>query len=210
MKSNYWIRLTVMFVLVLSPVSVVSAGSIWAKKGDTSVAQYTDDVASKIGDILTIKISEASAVNNKVQRDLKKETTKSNTFNGDLDIVTDNHDLIPRMPGLTMGADSTNELKGQSDYKDTRSFVDSMTVVVQDVQPNGNLVIMGRRERDIAGDMQLIEVSGLVRRSDIAFDNTIKSEQVANFYLSTTLKGVSKTYNKQGWLGSLFDILWPF
>jgi flagellar L-ring protein precursor FlgH len=203
-------RLTVVIGLGLGVVSVASAGSIWAKKSGATPAQYTDDVASKIGDILTIKISEASAVNNKVQRDLKKETTKSSAFDGDLGIVTDNHDLIPRMPGLTVGADSTNELKGQSDYKDTRSFVDSMTVVVQDVQPNGNLVIMGRRERDIAGDIQLIEVSGLVRRSDIAFDNTIRSEQVANFYLSTSLKGVSATYNKQGWLGSLFDILWPF
>jgi flagellar L-ring protein precursor FlgH len=171
---------------------------------------YADDVARKIGDILTINITEDTKVDNKTKRDLKKETARSSDFDGDLGVTTANHDLMPRMPGFTMSADTSNELKGQADYKDERSFVDTITVVVQDIQPNGNLVVLGRRERDISGDHQIIEVSGIVRPSDISFNNTIKSEQVANFCINTQFKGIAATYNQPGWLGHLFDVLWPF
>ena len=210
MKSYKRICWASVVLLILGQVTVVSAGSIWAKKGITAGELYADDVAAKIGDILTIKISETSSADNKVERDLSKTTAKSASFDGELGIVTDNHNLLPRMPGVDVASSSSNVLTGSSEYKDGRSYVDTITVVVQDVQPNGNLVVMGRRERTIAGDVHILDVTGIIRPSDISFDNTITSGQVANFYLSTTVKGVSKDYNKQGWLGTLFDILWPF
>jgi flagellar L-ring protein precursor FlgH len=210
MKFYKWMCLTVVMVLVFGLGSVASAGSIWAKKTSATKELYADDVAGKIGDILTIKISELSSADNKVERDLSKTTAKSASFDGELGIVTDNHNLLPRMPGVDMSSSSSNVLAGSSEYKDGRSYVDTITVVVQDVQPNGNMVVMGRRERTIAGDVHILDVTGIVRPSDIAFDNTIASGQVANFYLSTTVKGVSKKYNKQGFLGTLMDILWPF
>ncbi len=79
-----------------------------------------------------------------------------------------------------------------------------------DVLPNGNLVVAGTRDRRIAGDTQTIEVSGIVRPSDIAFDNTIRSEQVANFRILTKNGGVSAPYTQPGWLGRIFDVLWPW
>ena len=76
--------------------------------------------------------------------------------------------------------------------------------------PNGNLVVMGSRNRNIGGDIQIIEVSGIVRPNDIAFNNTVRSEQVANFNIVSRNKGVSAPFNRPGWLGRIFDILWPF
>ena len=210
MKFYKWIGLPTVMLLVLGFGSVTSAGSIWAKKSSATKELYADDVAGKIGDILTIKIVESSNANNTVERDLNKQTSKSSSFDGELGVVTDNHNLMPRMPGVGVSATSSNVLTGSSEYVDNRTFADTITVVVQDVQPNGNLVVMGRRERNIAEDIQILEVTGIVRPSDIAFDNTIASGQVANFYLSTTVIGVSKAYNKHGWLGTIFDILWPF
>jgi flagellar L-ring protein precursor FlgH len=114
------------------------------------------------------------------------------------------------MPGFTMSAESTNELKSKADFKDERKYVDSVTVVVVDILPNRNLVIMGTRQRNIAGDIQTIEVSGIVRPSDIEFDNTVKSEQIADFRIVTKNTGIAAPYTKPGWLGRIFDILWPF
>ena len=205
-----WSGLALVVLVIMGQVTVASAGSIWAKKTGTDRAAYADDVAGEIGDILTIQIAEISSADNKVERDLSKSTAKAANFDGELGIVTDNHNLLPRMPGVDLSATSSNVLAGSSEYKDGRSYVDTITVVVQDVQPNGNLVVMGRRERTIAGDVHILDVTGIVRPSDISFDNSIASGQVANFYLATTVKGVSKDYNKQGWLGTFFDILWPF
>jgi flagellar L-ring protein precursor FlgH len=210
MKCCKWSRLALVALVILGQVTVASAGSIWAKKGGSGRGPNADDVAGAIGDILTIQIAEISSADNKVERDLSKQTAKSANFDGELGIVTDNHNLLPRMPGVDLSATSSNVLAGSSEYKDGRSYVDTITVVVQDVQPNGNLVVMGRRERTIAGDVHILDVTGIVRPSDISFDNSIASGQVANFYLATTVKGVSKDYNKQGFLGTLFDILCPF
>jgi len=209
--SSKTIFLPILAALIVCPDVCVQAGSIWAKRDKNMRDLYADDVARQIGDVLTIKISEDSKIDNKAKRDLKKETEKSSSFNGELGVTTPNHNLLPRMPGFTMDADSTNELKSKADYKDQRSFVDRVTVVVMDVlPPNGNLVVMGTRRRDIGGDIQTIEVSGVIRPSDIAFDNTVKSEQVANFRIVSRNGGVSAPYTRPGWLGRIFDIIWPF
>ena len=108
------------------------------------------------------------------------------------------------------GTNHSNTMKGTADFKDKKNFTDSISAIVIDIMPNGNLVVFGTRERNIADDIQIIEVSGVVRPSDIAFDNTIKSEQVANFSIISRNKGVAAQYTKPNWLGRIFDVIWPF
>ena len=186
--------------------NALQAGSIWAKRGTAVPTPYTDDVARRIGDVLTIKITEGSKVDNKAKRDLQKQSNLSSDFNGQLGIGR----ILPTVPGFTMDAQSDNSLKSKADFKDERSFTDQVTVVVVDVLPNGNLVVTGTRDRDIAGDIQTIEVSGIVRPSDIAYDNTVKSQQVANFRIVTKNSGVSAPYTKPGWLGRIVNVIWPW
>jgi flagellar L-ring protein precursor FlgH len=201
--NNKTVPALVLTVCVFLSTTCSQAGSIWAKRDKNTKALYADDVARKIGDILTIKISEDSKVDNKAKRDLKKDTDRSTAFNGDIGNFADLGEF-----GIT--ASSGNELKSKADYKDERKFVDSISVVVMDILPNCNLVVMGTRDRNIAGDIQIIEVGGIVRPSDIAFDNTVRSAQVADFRIVSRNKGVASPYTKPGWLGTILDILWPF
>jgi flagellar L-ring protein precursor FlgH len=185
------------------PTDCLQAGSIWAKRGKTPKTVYADDVARQIGDVLTIKITENSTVDNKAKRDLKKDTDRSSVFNGKLGNLADIGDY-------GMSAGSGNALTSKADYKDERKFADSVTVAVVDILPNGNLVVAGNRERNIAGDKQTIEISGIVRPSNIAFDNTVRSEQIADFRIITKNSGISEPYTRPGWLGWILDLLWPF
>jgi len=212
--NNRKVLVLVSMVFVLCSAACSQAGSIWAKRGNNVRALYADDVARQIGDVLTIRISEASKVDNKAKRDLKKETDRSTTFGGGPNFPSKGtfDKFLPEqlLPSFNMTAESANELKSKADYKDERSFIDRITVVVVYVLPNNNLVVMGTRNRSIAGDIQIIEVSGIVRPSDIAFDNTVKSEQIADFRLVTKNSGIAAPYTKQGWLGRIFDIIWLF
>jgi flagellar L-ring protein precursor FlgH len=212
MNKRIWLVfiITVFLLCLVLPMGDLQADSIWLKRGKDMRDVYTDDVARNIGDVLTIIISEDSKVDNKAKRDLKKEVDKSTAFDGELGITTPNNNILPRIPGFSMSAESTNELKSKADFKDERKFVDRVTVVVVDILPNRNLVVMGSRQRDIAGDIQIIEVSGIVRPSDVKFDNTVKSEQVADFRIVSRNKGIAAPYTKPGWLGRIFDIIWPF
>lgn len=90
------------------------ANSIWAKREKDRKTVYADDVARHIGDVLTIVISEESKVDNKANRDLQKDTTRTSAFDGNLNIGK----ILPSIPGLTMNAAGTNELKSKADYKD--------------------------------------------------------------------------------------------
>lgn len=203
------------FLLVMTAVGVFvssgcEAGSIYAKRNKNMRTFYSDDVARQLGDTLTVIIVEDHKTDNTIERDLESTHKRSTSFNGELGIGTPDHHLIPRMPGFTMSAESSRTQEGQSDYKDERSIEDSIAVIVEDVQPNGNLVVIGRRERNIAGDTQTIKISGIVNPRDINFNNTVLSSQIANFTIVTENDGYSEDYNKPGWLAQLFDIIWPF
>jgi flagellar L-ring protein precursor FlgH len=203
--SRKLLLLLVVLVQVLS-VGPSRAASIWARRDKNMRGLYTDDVARRIGDVLTIIIVEDSKVDNKAKRDLQKETARSSDFDGELNI---DH-ILPSIPGFTMSAESSNELKSKADFKDERSFEDRVSVIVHDILPNGSLIVLGTRDRSIAGDIQTIEVSGIVRPSDIAFDNSVRSERVANFRIVTKNAGISAPYTRPGWLGRIFDIVWPW
>ncbi len=50
----------------------------------------------------------------------------------------------------------------------------------------------------------------MVRPSDISYDNTVRSEQIADFSLVALSEGPTKSYNNPGWLGKFLDFIWPF
>jgi flagellar L-ring protein precursor FlgH len=168
---------------------------------------YSDDKAYRAGDVLTIIITEDHKVKNKVERDLERESSRVLNLDGDKISL---ERILPSVPDLKINTASKKTLQGKADYKDERSIDDRVTVVVQDVQANGNLVVLGTRTREISGDRQTMYVSGIVRPADIAFDNTIKSEAIANFSLIAVSDGVSENYNNPGWLGKILDKIWPF
>jgi flagellar L-ring protein FlgH len=197
-----------MSLIVFCLLTCTQAGSIWSKRSKNARPVYTDDVARSIGDILTILISEDSKVDNKAKRDLSKDTSRSASMFG---ITETNGNLFPEdVPNFSLDMSGSNSLTSKADSKDERKYTDSISVVVIDILPNRNLVVAGQRSRNIAGDIQTLEASGIVRPSDISFLNTITSRQVANFKILTHNAGISAPYTKPGWLGQIFDALWPF
>jgi flagellar L-ring protein precursor FlgH len=195
-------------IIMISSVFSTQAGSIWARRDKKMKDMYADEVARNIGDILTIKIVEESEVDNKATRTLEKKTSRNAQFSGEVGI---DH-IITNVPGVTLGTgtEHTNNLDGKADYKDERSFIDYITVVVVDIMPNGNLVVSGMREREIAGDIQKMEISGIVRTEDISFDNVVESKRVGNFRITTENEGIAAPYTRPNWLGRFFDKIWLF
>lgn len=206
--SNRTISAVIVICLVICLGTSLQADSIWARRDESKNDVYADNKARHIGDILTILIIEESTIDNKAKRTLSKETSRSASFDGGVSV----EHILPEVPSLKLGSGTThtNTLDGKADYKDEREFTDSISVVVIDIMPNGNLVVSGTRDRKIAGDIQTIEVSGIIRPNDIAFNNTIASAQIANFKIISRNKGVSAPYTRPNWLGKIFDAIWPF
>ncbi len=206
--SDRIISSVIVVFFVLCSGTCLQADSIWSRRDESKRDMYADDKAHYVGDILTILIIEESTIDNKAKRTLSKETQRSASFGGGVSL----EHILPEVPSLKLGGGTkyTSTLDGKADYKNEREFTDSISVVVIDIMPNGNLVVSGTRDRKIAGDIQEMEVSGIVRPNDIAFNNTILSKQIANFSIISRNKGVSAPYTRPNWLGRIFDAIWPF
>ena len=183
------------------------AGSIYrANQGPFGLV--ADRTARRPGDLVTIVINENQDVRN-------AETTALSTQKA-LDYQLSAFDLKPNMfstlPTVQSGTEDT--FQGSANYEKSGTFSARMTAVVVDTLPNGNLIVSGRREIRVDQEVKVIEFSGIVRRFDIASDNSVQSELVADARVHYSGSGpLTRATNRHGLGGFLHDALawlWPF
>lgn len=200
MKTYCW---TCCFLLCLS--STTHAQSLWAHRVPERVFLFSDVAARKVGDLVTIVISESTDVANRDQRQLDKSAETKFGFDfasgGDLGEGTGN---------LEINKDSSRKFDGSSQFSVQQDFADRITVQVLDVLPNGNLVLGGRRKRLISGEERILVISGIARNMDISPDNTIRSQHIANFQIAYEGDGPQSSFTTQGWAGRVLNKIWPF
>lgn len=202
------------FLLPFAIVALAAQASAQARKGsiydpdNSPGAPMAARIAVKRGDLVTVLISETQNVRNQEASDLSKSTNlnyKINLF----DIKPDAFTTLPKLD-----ADSTDGFIGAAKYEKSGAFTARLAAVVVDVLPNGNLVISGRREIKIDRETKLIEFSGVVRRFDIAGDNSVASELVANAQVVYKGSGPLTNHTNRrgigGWLHDAISWLWPF
>jgi flagellar L-ring protein precursor FlgH len=197
--------------LVLGTWAAAAGESIYARANKTGTTPlHTDDTARKVGDLLTVVILEQSSVANTTSRDMEKKTTRSAALKGSFDlgnILSALGKKTYNLPNVDVSGSGDQKLEGKSEYDSSRKIADSVTVTVYDVLPNGNLVIMGTRKRQVDGDTQHVQISGIVRPSDIAFANTVPSSQIAEFQLVTSDQGQGSTATRPGWFAAILNVL---
>jgi flagellar L-ring protein precursor FlgH len=189
------------------------AGSIWDRTARRGQALYTDDTARRVGDVLTIVLLERSVIENATTRDLSRKSTRKVDVSSNIDLLETIDKLTWRMfhlPKMKLDISGDTKFTGEADYDSDRKVEDKFTVTVQDVMPNGNLVVVGSREREVAGDRQVIQVSGVIRPSDITFANTVRSDQVADFRVVYKNRGLENRFTKPAWLDWILNWVAPF
>jgi flagellar L-ring protein FlgH len=79
-----------------------------------------------------------------------------------------------------------------------------------DLLPNGNLVIAGRQEVRINGELRELTVSGVIRPEDVTADNTIDHTQIAEARISYGGRGQISTIQRPNWGQRLGDAIAPW
>ncbi len=204
-ERHYTRRLPALAALVLlAAAPAVRADSIWDRRQPSAAFLYADNLAAEVGDSLTVLVSEQSAFKQKADRSLEKTTTSSATANFETPVV----DLS--IPAGTADHDSSRTFDGSLDYNGTRTFTDSITVTVVDKLPNGNLVVGGRSNRQIAGEEVSTVLSGIVKPEDVAAGNTVSSARIAYLSVYYETSGSSESFDRDGWLSWIINFVWPF
>ena len=174
----------------------------------TPVRMGASPTARRVGDLVTVIISETQDVKNEEKSDL----TKDSSLNYRLTNFDINQNAFSTLPGI--GGSRADSFAGAANYEKKGSFTARLTAVVVDSLPNGNLVIRGRREIRIDQEVKVIEIGGIIRRLDVASDNTVMSEQVAEARVSYSgtgpLTNSTRRRGFNGWLHGVLDWIWPF
>ena len=181
------------------------------------VALFEDLKAHRVGDILTIRLSEsnqaAKSNNNAVTK--KQDAKIANPtilgakpeflLPGALPLVAAaNHSLETSLS-------SDNDFSGKADSKQSNSLNGSITVTIADVLPNGNLVVRGEKRLNLNQGNEYIKVSGLVRPVDIGSDNSVPSTKIADATIVYSGDGANADSSKVGWLERFFmSAAFPF
>jgi len=161
---------------------------------------FSDVKAHKVGDILSVVISEESRATNQVQT--KTEKTSKHEASGGPGVGT--FDFFPLF-GAEAESKNSHDGKGQNVRNGSLEAHISVTVVA--VRENGDLVVEGNRTMTISGDKETIHLSGVVRQRDVSPNNSIASNLIAEAEISYTGKGTTTTGSRPGFFTRLLNWL---
>jgi len=199
-------------LLLLVAVLPLAAASLFTSETMADGTLYSDQVARRSGDLITILVQENTSISEKNKTTAKRD----NTLQASVNLVPGSNE-VPATVGQSsngrlpaVDATSKKEFTGQGDYENTGAVKATITARVLDVLDNGNLLIEGRRAVRVNEDTKTILITGVIRTADIRSDNTVLSEKLHNFQVSIVGEGPLTRAQSQGILGTIADILWPF
>lgn len=190
-----------------TPVAYRPGNSIWQ---DQSATLFRDPRASKIGDVITVKIQindKASLDNNsKRSRNAKSSLSPEVTYSADFGAAT----AATGSGSLDASVDSKTSTDSKGGISRAETIDLLVAAVVTGVLPNGNLVISGSQEVRVNFEIRELSVAGVVRPRDIATDNSIAYDKIAEARISYGGRGRITEVQQPGFGQQLFDLLTPF
>ncbi|MEE9706858.1 flagellar basal body L-ring protein FlgH [Aeromonas veronii] len=181
------------------PVSVRPTGAIF--QPDQVNGIYSDIKAHKVGDIITIELSESTSASKKANT----QSGKNNKFNLD-PVKLGGVPVSPYDLSASIAQDSA--FKGQAKADQSNSLQGNISVSVAKVLPNGNLVVRGEKWIMLNNGNEYIRITGLIRPEDVTSDNSVSSQKVANARIYYGGTGDLANSQEQGWLTSFFNGPW--
>lgn len=163
-------------------------------KGSNWTAFSADRRASAVGDALTVVIYQAAEATNTAQNSSRKKTD----LGGSIDVGS-----FDKSGSLEFGGGYT----GRGEVRRSERLVAQLTVVVDRLLPNGDLVVRGEQVMRVNGETTRIGVRGRVRPADVSADNAVLSSRIADAEISYDGRGFVSRSAKPGLVNRIFSFL---
>jgi flagellar L-ring protein FlgH len=184
--------------------------SLWQ---DASADLFRDPRAARVGDLVTVKIviKDKAKLDNNTKRSRKSDANLDASFAYDISAAGTQQHLLAKGSGSftpAVKANTSTDGKAEIDRSETINLL--VAAVVTDVMPNGNLVIGGTQEVRVNFEMRLLSVAGIVRPRDIATDNTVSYDRIAEARISYGGSGRMTEVQQPGWGQQVIDTIAPY
>jgi flagellar L-ring protein FlgH len=197
---------------LLASAACLQAESLFKAETLADGTLYSDQVARRAGDLITIVVKETTSIS----ESQKSQNKRENTLDASVSLVPGTNQLPAAVGTASAGklpalkAASSKDFKGEGKFEAEGEVKAVITGRVIDVLDNGNLLVEGRRSVKVGNDTKTILITGIIRTADIQANNTVLSEKLHNFQVSIVGEGPLSRSSHEGFLGEILDILWPF
>jgi flagellar L-ring protein precursor FlgH len=183
--------------------------SLW-RTGSRSF--FNDQRASRIGDIITveIEIDDSAELSNSSNRQRSASTSAgvSNFFGLETAVGQVLNNAFD--PSNMISADADSSHNGQGAINREEKIELTVAAVIVDRLPNGNLVLAGRQEVRINGELRELTVSGIIRPEDVTANNRINHTQIAEARISYGGRGSISAVQRPNWGQRIGDAITPW
>lgn len=175
---------------------------------------FNDQRANRVGDIMTVKV----AIDDSAQIDNSTNRTRSGSTEVGISSLFGKEEALGRLlppggnfdPGNLIGADSSSNTAGQGAISRKEKIELTLAATISQILPNGNLVVVGRQEVRINGELRELTVAGVARPEDVSADNSIRHDQLAEARISYGGRGTLTAVQKPRWGQRVADAISPW
>ena len=176
-----------------------SNGSIYSTS--SSGLFSSDRRAKKVGDILSVTLSETFSSN--------KAVTNSSAKADNIGAEVGPTGFMKNFR-LSGSVAKTNSFAGSMATNQSNSLSGTLSATIVRVFPNGNLEIKGQKKLRITEGTEYIRLSGIIRPEDISTTNTVSSSKIAEAQIEYVGAGILDSATKPGWGSKIFRAISPF
>lgn len=177
-------------------LNVNTSGSIYQM--GSSMSLYETPRAQRIGDVLTIRLSETysgtDSANAAAKRDSSITATAADQSTG----------AAARLARLFNVGSASTSFNGSGSHSLSSDMSGTLAVTVISKTPTGNLVVSGEKLIAMSGEHQRLRLSGIVNPNDVEADNYVDSGKIANARIEQVGHGLLNDATTVGWLQRMF------
>ncbi|MFT8245274.1 flagellar basal body L-ring protein FlgH [Roseomonas sp. BN140053] len=208
-RSPDWRPVTMPSPAPNSDAQSIAANSLWRPGSRTFLR---DSRAAAVGDLVTVLVS----IQDEAQLQNNTDRSRNNTENLG----------IPRLLGLDasyarflpngvdptklLEASSANSSAGAGTVRRNETITLRVAATVTQLLPNGNLVLSGRQQVRVNNELRDLSIGGVIRSQDIASDNTVKHDRLAEARITYGGRGTLSDVQQPRYGQQFLDAVLPF
>ncbi len=195
MRINTFCKIGIMLLIILffqNNINIVEATE--------SYSLFTTPQTRKVGDIITVFISESSLASQSAQTNMGKSDTTAGQISS----------FFAEAQKITLPAwewNHGNEYQGTGSTQRRGTIVATITARIVEILPNGNFRIQGKRTIKINEEKQIISIEGIIRPLDITRNNTVYSTYIADAQIKYEGEGPLRDNQRPGILSQILSWL---
>ena len=169
---------------------------------DSSMSLVSDSRAFRVGDIVTVILQETTQASKSAGTTLAKDSSVG---------IASPSLLGKTFPKAGVDISAERGFKGDAQSTQQNALSGAITVIVQEVMPNGLLKVAGEKVLTLNQGEEFVRLRGFLRAADIDANNMVSSQRIANARIAYGAQGTLAEANRPGWLTRFFlGPLMPF